>query len=771
MDKEPRRRILAILAADAVGYTRLMAADDLGTLAALDHARAVFARHCAEHGGRIVDNAGDSVLAAFETAAAAVRAALAVQQELATQAAAQPDDQQLRYRVGVHLGDTIEKDDGSIYGDGVNIASRLQALAPAGGVVVSQAALDLVAQRLQVPTKDLGEQQVKNYARPVRAYLLVPGQRAGMPARRRVAVGAALAVVAGGAGLAAWRLPWRRTADPAGPASTPMAAGRTASAPAMTQRLSLLVLPFQNIGGKDEDAYLADGLHEEVLNALARLPRLLVISRTTALALRGSKNSLREIAARLDVGHVVEGSLRRDGPRLRLTVQLVDAATDRHMLAVNYDRLVGKVLDLQSEVARQVAQALAGTLDSRELLRLGSVGTSDGKAYDLYLRARAVLKSRDPQSPAADLRSGLKLLDAALERDPNFVEALALKGETHVWLAFQEHQPADEQAARSALNRALSIDPASPPARLAQGLSLIYMERDPHGAVPQLERLVLEQPNAADAHAALALALRRAGKVAEASEHQMRALDLDPLNPYISPPIINLVGLRRWPEAVSYLERRMRLVPDAPPGAMILRGRILSRGQRDVAPLKQALQQYGARAPKVALPAEAELAFLEGRWADSIAAFEKMEQLTQLDRGLRIGIVRLAAGDPAAAAREWSAAATWARGNPPKNSVSQAALATVSSLLGRHDEALALIDKARAETPESRDAFNGPYLSFVRSVILVRAGRVAEGTAEIQRLTRVPFGAPADIFWPDPLRLLLKDDRRFDPLLIDPPRL
>src|SRR5262245_57492 len=274
VDKNPvteeslKQKLAAILAADAVGYSRLMAADERATVAALDAARGVFRRHIAQHGGRVVDMAGDSVLAMFESAAGAVSAAMAIQPELETSSQADPEDRRMRFRIGVHLGDVIEKSDGTIYGDGVNIAARLQALAQPGGIWVSEAVRSAVKSRLSASFEDQGEQQMKNITEPVRAFVL---RAAGNDA-------AAAPVAPGGVQLSLPDMP------------------------------SIAVLPFTNMSGDPEQEYFADGIVEDVITELSRFQRLFVIARNTSFTYKGLNVDVRKVARELGVHFVLEGS-------------------------------------------------------------------------------------------------------------------------------------------------------------------------------------------------------------------------------------------------------------------------------------------------------------------------------------------------------------------------------------------------------------------------------------------------------------------------------
>jgi len=548
-----------------------------------------------------------------------------------------------------------------------------------------------------------------------------------------------------------------------------------AAVAALPDRKSVAVLPFDNLSGRDEDTYLADGLQEEVLNALARFKELKVISRTSVMEYRGKTRNVREIAQRLGVGTILEGSIRRDGNTLRLSVQLIDARDDRRLLAANYDRELTHVLDLQSAVARQVAEALSATLSRAERGELDRVATNSGDAYDRYLRAVAIFHEPSPNGDEGIVESQ-RLLDQALVFDSDYAEALALLSQAHTWAYFGSHLAADGAAARQAFERALAVDPNLPEAQLARGLYTLYVAGNLDGAMGDLQAVVQSRPNSAEAHAALGYALRRSARFDEALVHQVRAANLDPLNYDRGAAVyLTLLGLRRFPEALEHVKlMAIRFPSRAQP--YIQRGRIESYLQHSVEPFRAALHEHRAQLrPPWREWLDAEIAQADGHYLDAIRLWESMaENPDPIDRAVRIGFLYVAAGDAKGAEKTFRNAERYANDllkNDPE-AVDLENLALTQSMLGLHAAALKTIESARAQHPESSDATNGPRVSFTRSVILVRADRREEGYAEVARLLRVPFGAPTSLlFLSIPVELLLKDDPHYDELINHPPRL
>ena len=383
-----RRRLAAILAADASGYSRLMASDESATVAALDCARAVFGEHIGAHQGRVIDMAGDSVLAVFDTAAGAVSAALAVQDEIAARAAAHKEPCEMRFRIGVHLGDVIEKSDGSVYGDGVNTAARLESIAAPGGVCVSEAVECALRHRLAVRFEDLGEQVLKNLPQPVRAF--------------RVAAAAAPAARAAAA-----------------PAATPAAANE-----ARAIKPAIAVLPFDNISGEPEQEFFTDGITEDIITELSRFRDLFVISRNSSFKYKGRQVDVAKFARELGVQYVVEGSVRKAGNRVRITVQLIDAETDRHVWAERYDRDLADIFAIQDEVTASIVATLPGRIEAASRDRAARKTTGNLAAYELVLAGKLL----HHRSNRADNDSALELLERAIALDPNYAHA-------HAWRA------------------------------------------------------------------------------------------------------------------------------------------------------------------------------------------------------------------------------------------------------------------------------------------------------------------------------------------------
>ena len=547
------------------------------------------------------------------------------------------------------------------------------------------------------------------------------------------------------------------------------------SAPTASSLKSIAVLPFQNLTGRAEDAYLADGLQEEILNALARVRDLKVISRTSSSEFHGDTPNVREISQRLGVGSVLEGSVRRDGHAMRLTVQLIDARDDRHLLAENYDRDLGHILGLQSAVARQVADALSATLTGYEQGALDRVATNNGDAYNLYLHAVALWR-QPTLTDDIGVQASKSLLEQALRLDPDYTDAWALLSRAYTWRYFGARHPEDGAAAKQAYERALQLEAQLPEAHLARGIYQMYVAEDLAQALVDLKSVVQWRPNSAEAHSVCGFALRRLGRFDEALQHLQRAWDLDPLNREETGPIVTLLGLRRYPEAIEQTRLYQRRFPDASQ-PYFTRARIEGFMRHSIEPLRQALRDHGdaLKAPGDRAAVEAEIARAEGRYLEAVKLWAGVPVYDALERDEMIGLLYWAAGRTHEAEGKFHDLEKGAQlrlHRDPHTPNVLPRLAVAQSMLGEHKAALASIDAERARVPESRDPVNGPALSFTRSVLLVRAGRAEEGYAEVTRLLHVPFSTATNMFGDrEPVLLLLKDDQRFDELINHPPRL
>jgi TolB-like protein/class 3 adenylate cyclase len=534
-DGRVERRLAAILAADVAGYSRLMGVDEEGTLAALKAIRRELGDpKIAEHRGRIVKTTGDGLLGEFASVVDAVRYAVEIQRAMAARNADVPAERRIEFRIGINLGDIII-DEGDIYGDGVNVAARLEALAEPGGICLGGSAHEQVRDKLDLAFEDLGEQQVKNIARPVRVYRVRPeGPLANPPPHA-------------GEGSASARV---------GAAKVPTLA--------LPDKPSIAVLPFANMSGDPEQEYFADGMVEEIITALSRIRQIFVIARNSTFTYKGQAIDVKQVGRELGVRYVLEGSVRKGGNRVRITVQLIEAETGAHLWADRFDGSMEDVFDLQDQVATSVAGVIEPALAAAETRRARARPTNDLTAYDLYLRSVELFQawSKEPTLRALDL------LARAIERDPRYGPALAMAGLCHS-LLFCSGWADDREATRrkgiELAQRALQVAGDDPVALACVSIALVNFDQDVEPIIGLIDRSLALNPGSAKAWAISGWVRVAAGASDRAIQDFATAERLDPRSP--SHPF-NLTGVgiahflaHRLDEAASMLRASMQLLP------------------------------------------------------------------------------------------------------------------------------------------------------------------------------------------------------------------
>ena len=459
---EAERRLAAILSADVAGYSRLMADDEDATVRALRATREQVAALIAEHRGRLADFTGDNFLAEFAAARDAVECALAIGRVVEARNAGVPEPRRMRFRIGAHLGD-VRHEDGRLFGDGVNIAARLQPLAEPGGLCISSTLADVVRGKLAIALEDMGERALKNIPERVRAFRvravsegasLAPTTRASLPRWLGLAAAAvALAAIAGFAYVARDRTSEAASEPIAPPAASDLGPIR-----------SIAVLPLTNLSGDPEQEFFADGMTETLIAELSKLPGVRVISRTSVMQFKGTKTALPEIAKTLNVDGVIEGSVMRAGNEVRITAQLIDARSDRHLWAHQYDRELARVLEIQSEVARAVAAQIQLALTPEQSVRLKAPKPVDPRAQDAYFRG---LAKRDSD----DLEEAIRYFEEATRLAPEYAPAWASLSRARSTTVIAQGWTAAKMApaARSAAERALALDGGLADSHVAMG--------------------------------------------------------------------------------------------------------------------------------------------------------------------------------------------------------------------------------------------------------------------------------------------------------------
>ncbi len=512
-EERVQRRLAAILAADVVGYSRLMEADEEGTLRTLKNHREIIDRLIDRHEGRVFSTAGDSVVAEFRSAVEAVRAAIAIQEELKARNQQLSDATKMMFRIGVNLGDIMVEGE-NLYGDGVNVAARIEGLCAPGAVYVSGIVHGQVEGKLELAFEDKGEQRVKNIAKPVRVYRVRTSATEDID---QDAIGGSLP---------------------------------------LPDKPSIAVLAFENRSSDPEQEYFSDGITEDIITELSKISGLFVIARHSSFVYKEKPVSVKQVGRDLGVRYVLEGSVRKAGNRLRITAQLIDAPTDNHVWVERYDRDLEDIFLVQDEVARKVAGALEVALTPAENERLGQAPTDNLEAYDVYLRAR-----KTPWPPTRhNVRSARTAYERVIEMDPTFVGGYAGKSMMYSMAVIWNHSDDPEDDSRTALElaqRAVELDKDFAQSHSALGYA--YTASGQHEeAVAAARRSIELQPGDADSHHHYGHCLVWAGLADEACGEIKIALRLDPQ--YVEGPYLNSLGraefaAERYEEAMNAYER------------------------------------------------------------------------------------------------------------------------------------------------------------------------------------------------------------------------
>jgi len=557
-----KRKLAAILHADVVGFSRLMGEDEAGTHRALGELRRAVDPLIAAHGGRIVGTAGDSLLADFSSVVDALSCAVEMQQAARMINDPIPPERRLELRIGVNLGDVIVDGD-NIFGDGVNIAARLEGLARPGTVCISQTVYDQVRNKLDLDYRPLGSHRVKNIVEPVRAYAV--GLPAGTPRPRRsrrplmVGAGAAALVVAG---LVAWALYAGAGRELLGLATTakPVQVATLATPTRLAGRPSVAVLPFKNLSGDAGQDFFSDGITEDVITALGRFSNLLVIAKSASFQLRGQNLAPAEIGRLLDTRYLLEGSIRRAGDRLRVNVELTEAATGLHVWSETYDAEVKDIFAVQDDIARRVVGVAAVKLTRFERERVLTKPTENLAAYEYVLRGREFLShaSRDKNDEAA------ALFQRAIDLDPSYAAAYAALGGSHfeaVVSGWTEFRQDELEQAETLAQKALALDPTTTSAYRLLAIINMYKRRYDL-ALGQIDHALEINPSDVDSYQARGNVLVWAGRATEALPWLEGSLRLDRGHVLTSQSLCWVYYfLRRYPEAVDAGDRAVARSP------------------------------------------------------------------------------------------------------------------------------------------------------------------------------------------------------------------
>ena len=562
-----KRKLAAVLSADAVGYSRLMEQDEARTLATLKAHLRLIGSLVEKHQGRVVAIHGDSILAEFGSVVDAVQSAMEMQKELKGSNEKEPEASRMPFRIGINLGDVIEED-GNLYGDGVNVASRLEGLADPGGICISRSVHDHVKNKLRIGYQSLGAYSVKNIAEPVQAYRILPepdafGKAIGKAWYRlkqwqKVAFTLAVALLPVVANLAV-----KKYMDPTGSMSGIFSFLTEKTALPLPDRPSIVVLPLENMTGDPKQEYFTDGFTEEIITSLSKISALFVISRNSSFTYKGKPVKLKKVSKELGVRYVLEGSIQKSGDRVRINAQLIDAISDQHLWAEHYDRDMKDIFSLQDEIIFKILTALQVNLTSGEQARVWAKGTKNLEAYLRLMQARESINVGNEASTAR----ARQLIEETIALDPHYAQAYMFMGHTHIadFLAGLGKSPKESLAQGIEwTQKALAMDDSLAEAHARLGHLYTFVKRHEE-AIAEAEKAMAMDPNSAAVHFMAGLVLRFSGKPAESIPVCKKSIRLEPFAPGIYYGNLGMAYFTNGTdceEAIKAVEKGLERTPD-----------------------------------------------------------------------------------------------------------------------------------------------------------------------------------------------------------------
>jgi adenylate cyclase len=556
-----KRKLTAIFSADVEGYSRLMEEDELATIETLTSHKEVMGKLIRQYRGRVVDSTGDNLLAEFGSVVDAVQCAVEVQQVLSAKNETLPQNRRMSFRIGINLGDVVEEGE-RIYGNGVNVAARVESLAEGGGISISGTAYDQLGKKLPLGYEYLGEQTVKNIEKPVRVYrILTEAEAAGKvigevkpktKQLRGVAIGAVAVLIIVAVALAIWNFYFR-------PAFEPASVEKMAFP--LPDEPSIAVLPFTNMSGDPQQEYFSDGITEQIITTLSKVPKMFVIARNSTFVYKGKPVKVSQVGEELGVRYVLEGSVQKSGDRVRITAQLIDTTKGHHLWADAYDRNLSDIFALQDEIAKKVITALQVKLTEGEQARLWARGTDNREAWLKFLQGFKHYRQRNPD----DLILARQFFEEAIDLDPEYADPFIYMGQIHLTEVRQGLSKSPQKSIDQAFElaqKALSLDELHPGVHTL--LAWVYLDKGQYEkGIEACERAVALYPNHNHSLFFLGIALSVSDRPHEAIPYFERALRLNPLDP--TPALYGLGDtyrvIGRYEEAIPKLEKALALKP------------------------------------------------------------------------------------------------------------------------------------------------------------------------------------------------------------------
>jgi TolB-like protein/class 3 adenylate cyclase len=790
-----QRKLAAIMFTDMVGYSALSQRDDKLALELLEEHREILRKIFPEFNGTEIKTIGDAFLVEFQSALEAAQCAIAIQRALAKRNADAPAERQIQVRIGVHIGDVVHRA-GDVYGDGVNIASRIEPLADAGGICISMDVERQIRNAVETRFEKLAPTDLKNISVPMELFRIVlpweqkseirskirrgedqtseGRQKVAAPSRRFALIGAValLLIIAFG-----W---WWIARSHKNPVAASLLLGP--SQPQNIPEKSVAVLPFENLSDDKSNAYFADGVQDEILTDLAKVADLKVISRTSVMQYRNAAiRNLREIGQQLGVAHVLEGSVQRAANKIRINAQLIDARNDAHLWAQTYDRDLADIFAIQSEIAKTIAEQLKVHLSPSEKAAIAQAPTNDVKANDLFLRAGALDATVDNPNAKQNLLEAVGLVEEALRRDPNFLWAHCLLCQIHLDLYWygMDHTVARREQARAALESAERIQPNAGEVHLQKGLYLYHGFRDYPQARVQYEVARQSLPNFGRIYLNIGVVDRRQARWDDAIKNLDRAVQLDPRNfGLLTETAFTYAALKRFPEAIALLQRAVEISP-GDYFARIQLAEMPFYEKADIQSLREKLAELEKEGPEATANLCAFYVLLARVERDASAAKQAIGYIPPegtIDEAINFlmphdwfaGLVAHTFGDADGAQRAFTAARVIAAKTvqeQPDYAPAWSMLGMIDAGLGRKAEAIAEGKRGCELLSISKDSWEGPLYVANLALIYTWLGEKDLALEQLEISAKAPDGISYGELKLDPTWDPLRGDPRFEKIV------
>jgi len=715
-----KRKLSAIFSADVEGYSRLMGDDEAATVRTLEAYRKVLTDLVEEHRGRVVDSPGDNLLAEFGSVVDAVQCAVEVQQILKAKNAELPENRRMQFRIGVNLGDVIQEGE-RIYGDGVNIAARIEGLADGGGICVSGSAYEQIENKLALGYEYFGEHTVKNITKPIKVYKvpMEPGvgkKKAGSKGWKKAAIAAAVILILGGGVFAVWHSYLRPTSPPAEVASekTPASESPDETLPPLPDEPSIAVLPFANISGDPKEDYLSDGITEQIITALSKIPKMLVIARNSVFTYKGKPVMVQQVSEELGVRYVLEGSVQKSGDRLRVTAQLIDAKTGNHLWSERYDRDLKDLFELQDDITKNVITALQVKLTQGQAASVLGEGT---KNLDAYLK---VMKGTHHffRMNSNDNEIAREFFKEAIDLDLNYAQAYVLLAWTYFHDAIFGWAKTPAKSYEKAVElakKAISVD--------EQNASAYMVLANVYAKTGQFEKAVVIGKKALSLDPALnyfyGFVLYNVGQFNEAIPFLKKAIRMDPKPQSFHLAVLGLsyFKARQFKEAIQFLEKAISIAPKPPSWYLAQLGASYNRmGQfnEGIQFLMEAIR-IDPRPPSWYLFSLGWAYFWTGQNEKAVAVFNKSVSRNPQNDFLHasLGCALNATGKPEEAVEMFEKALNL-NPRPPSWYIGDLAIARLGT--GKSEEAITTMRELISRRPDDSNAYRGlsTVLTFQR---------------------------------------------------------